>query len=173
MDRPMKHFILTPGVLLLFITSVFEMTGQNTLYVKEKAGTQTGFILTAIRKLNFSGDTIKITTTGGANQNYRLSDIRFLSFKNYFTSIANPGANQIIVLKLYPNPVSNKLQIEYTGEQTAGLMLEILDLQGRVLKRNSFQCRKASIDVPNIKAGMYLCRLRINSEAVVAKFIKY
>lgn len=166
-----KFLTITKGVLLLVSIGITGLKAQSTLYVKEKSGTQTAFALSGIRKLNFPDSSVTITKTNAGAQNYSLGSVRFLSFKNYFTGIPNPGSNQNDALKLYPNPANDILQIEYTGDQSNSLTMEILDLQGRVLLKSYLQNRKTSIDVTNIKAGIYLCRLQ-DSEVIVRKFMK-
>ena len=167
-----KQLTLFIFVLISLSSGLTLLKAQNTLYVKERTGTQTAYPLSGIRKLNFSADTVKITKTGGETQNYTLGDVRFFSFKNYFLGIPDPGSDQKDALRLYPNPVNNILHIEYTGKQSKEVTIEILDLQGRVLQSCSFQNRKAIMDISNLNVGIYICRLYGNSEVIVRKFIK-
>jgi hypothetical protein len=168
----MKHFTLMLGILLLFSAEFRKLSGQTTLYIKEKTGAQTAIALSETRKIDFSGSLITVTKTNAVTQPYALNDIRFLSFKNYFLGIPDPGSEQKDVLSLYPNPVNNILHVEYTGKQSKEWTFEFLDLQGRVIQTGNFQDRKARMDVSKLNAGMYICRNHSNSEVIVRKFIK-
>src|ERR1039457_2485567 len=125
----MKKQLTTYACGLLFLCcGLISLKAQTTLYVKEQTGSQTSYSLSGIRKLNFSADMVKISKTGGATQSYNLGDIRFLSFKNYFLGIPDPGSDIKDELRLYPNPVNNILHIEYTGKQSKEWTIEILDM---------------------------------------------
>jgi hypothetical protein len=59
-----------------------ELKAQGTLYVKEISGTQTAFVLSEIRKINFPPGNILITKSNAETQNYTLSGLQLLSFND-------------------------------------------------------------------------------------------
>jgi hypothetical protein len=168
----MKLFTLILGTSLLFSSMIISLKAQTTLFVKEKSGPQSAYALSQTRKISFSGNNMTITKTNAAEQTYTLGDIRFFSFKNYFLGIPDPGSDGNNAIRLYPNPANSILKIEYTGQIATGYPLEILDLQGRLLQKYYLQNGRTGIDVANLKAGIYLCRLKDSSKEVIGKFIK-
>ena len=62
-----------------------------------------------------------------------------------------------IVATLYPNPARQVLNVRLQGErETAGIVVELLDMQGRVLKRQPYA---EAIPVAALPAGLYMLRL--------------
>lgn len=72
-------------------------------------------------------------------------------------------------VKLYPNPVTDKLNIESSQSQTISLTLT--DLQGRTIRNNTFEQGTGSIDVSDVAKGMYLIQLRSGDEVQVRKVL--
>jgi hypothetical protein len=167
----MKPYIFTLVVLLLISDGIGGLQAQSMLYVKEKAGNQTAFPIPGIRKLNFTGGNVVVTDTNAGTETFPVSGIRFLSFRNFFTGIQDPGTNQAGKLRLYPNPVNDELIIEYAGDHD-GLTIEILDLQGRVLQSHNMDFSKIKLNVTRLEPGIYFSRIHAKSRVFVKKFIK-
>jgi hypothetical protein len=161
-------------LFLLVVTSngFTPLDAQNTLYVKERSGAQTPIALSDIRRLDFTGGTLNLTQTDATTQSYILSDVRFLSFRNYFTGIPDPEGDPPGALRVYPNPVTGRLHVDCTGKPATGGIVEIIDLSGRALRRNYFPDSAGGIDVSDLKTGLYILRLLNNSKISGAKFIK-
>jgi hypothetical protein len=167
-----RKYITPFGIILLVSIGISSVYAQTTLYVKEKAGAQTAFPLTAIRKITFSGDSMTVTKSSAETQVNAISGLRFLSFTDYFAGIPEPGGAWNKAPRLYPNPTFGMLQIEYPVEQNVNQKVEILDLQGRVMKNGSLQNGKTSLDVSGLIPGLYLCRIQSSTSVVTSKFIK-
>lgn len=74
---------------------------------------------------------------------------------------------KIIDFNVFPNPVTNQLNIESNQEIYS---IEILDLSGRLLFTNHSQ---RSIDVSGLSSGVYLVRVTdFNKKSSIKKFIK-
>ena len=79
--------------------------------------------------------------------------------RNSLTGIEEPKlANKFLV---YPNPTSNNLFVAGEPEWNENLIVEILDLQGRVIKSCSFSKleKVPGISIADLPQGMYLCRV--------------
>lgn len=72
-------------------------------------------------------------------------------------------------VKLYPNPVSDKLNIE--SSQAQAISITLTDLQGRTIRHNTFNQGTSSIDVSEVAKGMYLIQLRSGGELEVRKVL--
>lgn len=72
-------------------------------------------------------------------------------------------------VKLYPNPVTDKLNIE--SSQTQAITVTLTDLQGRTIRQSTFEQGTGSVDVSNVAKGMYLIQLRSGDELEVRKVL--
>ncbi len=167
----MKNFLFIIVVLMLLYSGTGRIIAQSKMYVKEKNGLQTAFTISEVRRLAFPTGKITVSKTNSDTQSYVIGDIRYISFKNYETGIENHGLTHGVGFKLYPNPVQSILHIECTGKQVTSRTIEILDMEGKVIK-SIYLKDGTSIDVSNLKAGIYFCRIQDPINSIVAKFIK-
>ena len=75
--------------------------------------------------------------------------------------------------EIYPNPVNDRLYIE-TQALTQTLTIEIYDIYGRVqiLRNSETQKLSNSIDVSNLKSGIYFVKVRTEEGDIVKRIIK-
>jgi uncharacterized delta-60 repeat protein len=86
--------------------------------------------------------------------------------ENHETSILNRENN---VLKIYPNPVKDLLQLE-CGELRIN-RVKILDLSGRVIQQ--FNNPSNQIKVSALSQGIYILKIETNNGILTKKFIKH
>jgi hypothetical protein len=67
------------------------------------------------------------------------------------------------VVKLYPNPVGEVLNIQYSGSKLNDVKIEIWDIAGRQVSVQKFKQvqsgEQLSINVKALKMGLYLCKM--------------
>ena len=84
-----------------------------------------------------------------------------ISLKNTVTGI-NILKNATAV-KLWPNPVNNKLNIRYSGEFQPEITVEICDMMGKKVRsevfRNISDNNEISLNTESLKTGIYICRI--------------
>jgi hypothetical protein len=90
-----------------------------------------------------------------------------LSFDNLITSVQEQSSKNIL-FDLYPNPTTNSITIEapYQAE------IEILDIQGQLVKTFTITGNKTSIDVSALSSGVYVVEMKTEKWIAVSKFIK-
>ena len=84
------------------------------------------------------------------------------------------GLNQI---KLYPNPSSNLLNVDFGNQPellNTKVTVEILDITGRVLKSDELQMSSDiySINISNLNTGLYFMKVSSGTSSEVKKFMK-
>jgi len=95
-------------------------------------------------------------------------DIYSLSIKDS-TYCFSTGLNELSdfneILKLYPNPVIDKLYIEFsnTSEYVEKIIL-FYDLSGRVIYKNKSSQSQIQIDLSNVNPGLYILNLIVNGQ---------
>jgi photosystem II stability/assembly factor-like uncharacterized protein len=82
------------------------------------------------------------------------------------TASVNPTASKAVKIKVYPNPASDRLQIQ--GLEGKVKKIEIMNMEGKVLINRSAN----EIDVSDLQPGVYLLRVYNSSESFVVKWLK-
>lgn len=85
--------------------------------------------------------------------------------------ISNPIEDEF--LKVYPNPVSEKITVEFPGwGQTTDGTVIIYGIAGQQLMSQKMIGLKSEIAVNNLPSGLYFIKLFSNSKTGVGKFVK-
>jgi len=115
---------------------------------------------------------------------------RFWKFKVYYDCSvefvesygdSNPELNinsesNFITLSLYPNPVSDLLNFKLKSNSNS-LKLEVFDITGKKVKTEHFSNQekgefKKSIDISDLKSGLYFCKFKSGDKQVTRKLVK-
>jgi hypothetical protein len=80
-------------------------------------------------------------------------------------------------LALYPNPISDVLNIQYPRDAGAEASIYIMDQFGRMLTEIPTNSRQAGMstanwDMSNFPAGVYFCKLIAGNKVYTSKFVK-
>jgi hypothetical protein len=117
-----------------------------------------------------------ITSDGGfySNSAAMLSFAEGVVINETFLPSNNSINNIWIVsnsIKIYPNPVTDKVTIETSAIQTNG-QLSIITLTGQQLISRQVTELKTVIDISTLPSGVYFVRLTNDKTVQVGKFIK-
>lgn len=85
------------------------------------------------------------------------------------------GVLEFVSFNMYPVPVNDVLTIDYILEREQNIILEVLNLEGKVLYSEKFADILATehiIDVSTLSAGAYMVRMRSEQRTAYHKFIK-
>jgi hypothetical protein len=168
----MRHKRLKLGAVLLLGLGLTGLKAQ-TMYVKESSGTQTAYTLSNIQKMSFSSGNLTVTKTDNSSGVYALSDLRYLNFSDISTDLQEDLSVQSQMLKVYPNPVGDILNINLTGMSETEGTLSILNFEGKtVLSRQVNNEGVLSLDISSLPTGIYLCRYSNAIEIKTVKIIK-
>ena len=103
-------------------------------------------------------------------------DIRFNDGKGHF--VDHPLAVQdktrttsLQTLKCYPNPASDKITVETSGE-TMGYIVEVVNEQGKSLLTQKVTRPRTQLDISALPAGVDLVRVTGSKPVQVGKFVK-
>lgn len=76
-------------------------------------------------------------------------------------------------VSIYPNPTSNKLEIELQNISLSLAQVSIIDISGQVLSRQNINVSgKNEIDVSELSTGLYFLMVQDEEESWVRKFVK-
>lgn len=76
------------------------------------------------------------------------------------------------LIKVYPNPVKEKLNIEFSIAEVRETNLSIVNSLGQVVYMSNAKNQLEEIDLSSFKSGMYFLKIQNNSEQKVLKIIK-
>ena len=168
----MRHKRLKLSSVLMLGLGLTGLQAQ-TMYVKEKSGTQTAYTLSSLRKMTFSGGNATVQKTDNSTGVYALSGLRYMNFTDLTTGIIEPtaqlGHSNLIT---YPNPVTDMLNIDLTGLTGEGT-ISILTLEGKVIQTQNINGSSlVTLNLNHLSQGIYLCRYSTAAEIKTIKIIK-
>jgi plastocyanin len=145
-------------------------SGSGTHNLLRLTGPETGFGVDATRYP--SGHVYSYTfTTVGVNT-YECSPHPDSMYGTItVTSTAGISENNLLSFEMYPNPVSDVLNIQLpTGTEKAEV--SVFDYTGRLVSSKTISSNDSTLDVQNISKGIYMIRVATNSKIGVQRFIK-
>lgn len=74
-----------------------------------------------------------------------------------FSSVADL---KVAGIEVYPNPVSDFITVEFTKGNTGGAVLDLVDLNGKLIRRMETKESKASIKVDDLAGGIYMLQIK-------------
>ncbi|WP_207513373.1 T9SS type A sorting domain-containing protein [Longitalea luteola] len=79
-------------------------------------------------------------------------------------------------LQLFPNPVKDVLQVQIPNGLNGTIGLQIIDMNGRVIKRNNFasdgNALNTPLDVSTLVKGVYILKVQAGSTTLISRFTK-
>lgn len=81
--------------------------------------------------------------------------------------VSTTTENNIVDIKLYPNPTSSVLYISTVSENTA---VKIYNMQGQTVYNGAI--RNNNLDVSNLPVGTYMLEIDYNNSKIVKRFIR-
>jgi hypothetical protein len=147
---------------------------QNALFVKQKTGTNTPFNLSSIRSLTFESGKVTVNVKELIASSFVRSEIRCLNFgTNLSTENTTPTDSKDELLKIFPNPVRDILNLEFANISLKPVQIEIISFDGKVALRTVLKRNKTSIPVSTLPKGIYLLHGNNGLNSINIKFIKY
>lgn len=178
------HMSMKKQLLLLIIAcSAFmqdDAHAQTTMQVYDRAGTIDSYTIFNVRKITFDSSYTMTVHEINTNKNYYAIDtIRKIIFNSLPTS--NPevlGGGKS--LKVYPNPASNVLVIEYSIEKPEQVVLQIFNIYGVMVKEkientstgtHKYVWDRTNSSGDHMASGTYICHVSIGGKRLTEKII--
>lgn len=116
---------------------------------------------------------IKFTGTNTDDQTAFIDNVNIVLGGNVAARRANTGQSifedtEIQTISLYPNPVSNTLNIDCSS---TNVIVELYDLKGRLISQRRYNSKNIRIDVKDYVDGMYIAKISDNNRITLKKFI--
>ena len=166
--------LLLLGGMLLFSASVFSQSIIFTL----KDGNPQSYALNDTRKIFFDGDVMILQKKDGSTVNKNISTIR--NFRYDASTSVREFTVSASSVKIFPNPFRNVVTIRYDLRSADKVQIDILDLQGRMIRSWPLAQQKAGVHELKWQAGdangravptgTYICRIQTNN-GVISKML--
>ena len=157
-------------IALLAIASLFTLglRAQN-VHFNFNDGTQQSYALQDVRKTTFTDDVMNLHLTDGTVYSWNVSTIGHYEFDELVTTGNEPQSTALAPIKVYPNPTTGSLSMEYALEAETSVTIELRDMQGRIVRQMELGTQPAGQhtaqwdgtgnDGRPAAAGTYLCRV--------------
>jgi len=160
----MKKHLLT----FVFLAVGVAAHGQN-VHFHFTDGTQQSYALQDVRKTTFSADLMNLHLNDGTVYSWNVNSIGHYEYDELVSTGSGPQSSTLAPMKVYPNPTTGLLSVEYALETEASVRLEVRDMKGRTVRVLELGARPAGshtaqwdgIDAEGraVTAGSYLCRI--------------
>ena len=91
------------------------------------------------------------------------------------TISSDVGVNELLeeaALSVYPNPSYGYLNIELAGYNGETVDMMIYDLRGKQVRSGQITSASSTLDLVDLKPGIYVMRMEHEGEAITRKFVK-
>lgn len=158
---------------LLAILSISSQLNAQRIEFNFTNGTNLAYEIDDVRKITFGTDVMNLHLWDGTVYTWNLNSIGHFEYnENALIDEANEWQ-----INTFPNPVENNLQIQFTITKEENISIGLYDMQGkRVLQKPLGQLNSGtyqeSMDLNEIQAGIYFCRIEGRKKSVTKKIIK-
>ncbi|MEO8770852.1 MAG: reprolysin-like metallopeptidase [Ferruginibacter sp.] len=172
-----KFTITTAGTITVTLTT---LPGDYDIKLLNSAGTQVGISQNG----STTSESISYTAAAGvyyvsaygyngansATSCYTLK-VQLGTATKQVTDVPVYAADKNI-MTVYPNPVSDVLNIALSGEVNANTSFVMMDAKGVVVMQQKFIRNPQAVDISKLTNGVYLVKINNGSKVITEKFIK-
>jgi hypothetical protein len=169
-----KFVITTAGTITLTLTT---LPGDYDLKLLNSAGTQVGISQngsTTSESISYTAAAgtyyAQVYGYNGANSATVCYTLKVQLGTATKQEIA--GSTGEAIVKVYPNPVTNMLNVSLLGNLSKQSVLQIVDARGIVVMEQKALNNPQSIDVSKLAKGTYMIRMNNGGSVLTSKFVK-
>ena len=176
-DIDIYKFVITTGGTITITLGT--LPADYDLKLLNSAGAQIGIS----QNSNTTGETINYTAAAGTyyaqvyGYNSANSASTCYTLKVQLGTATRPGINTMFVseknvVSVYPNPVSNFLNISLAGEVSSKSSFVLFDAKGLVVMEQALIKNPQAVDVSRLAKGFYLLKINNAGKIITEKFVK-
>lgn len=165
---------MLPLFTMLFIVSSTSIFAQSLL-IHEKNGEETGISFDNIRKIMFSSGNLIVDRSNGINTSFIMTGLRNLQFTE---NTINTGIDALSASSagfvLFPNPSNDVLNLRFKQDYQQNYTFDVISFNGKSMLSGVINHVNGSyqIDVKQLPKGLYLFRISDGLHLSSKKFIK-
>ena len=159
--------------VMLMLTS-YVTRAQNQLIVTLTNGQTDAFNVSDIRSVKFANNTMNLTENNGSQSSWNIVDVSQYAFPPFPGSIGPSTASSSDQVIIFPNHISDNLNVEFGSLRAGKISIELLDLNGKVLRtvfEGTHQGKQTYTWTKDLPSGYYLCRIISESKSITKPFV--
>jgi hypothetical protein len=160
------------ALVMLLLTS-YITRAQNQLIVTLTNGQTDAFNVSDIRSVKFVNNTMNLIENNGSLSSWNIDNVSQYAFSGANSIVPTTGSSSDQV-KIFPNPVSDNLNVEYWSSRTVKISIQLLDLNGKVVRsvfEGLHQGKQTYNWTKDLPSGYYLCRIVSESKSITKPFV--
>ena len=162
--------------MLLGIICMVNLQAQD-LYIQFNSGISVNYGLSTVDRITFSTTDMQVYISGSSMQSYGMDSIAYYNYQPTMTGVESANAASTKQLKLFPNPTSGKVQLNFILEEASEVQIMLYSLSGqRLLIKNQsasagVQNLTLNLKAAGIESGIYFVELRSKKDRFINKMI--
>lgn len=175
-----RYFSLKSNFLTLFFISFLSSicVRAQSVHFNFTNGTETSYNISDIRKITFVDDLMNLHLLDGSIYSWNVSTIGQYEYSESSVNVQEI-VNKVNAfhVSVFPNPVSNSLQIVYNLPIEDNISIVLYDLQGKLINEKNIGKQSTGehqeiMDVNNLSEGVYLCLIKGKQNSITKRVIK-
>ncbi len=171
-----KFVITTGGTITLSLST---LPSNYDLQLLNSSGTQVAISQNG----GTTSETINYSAAAGTYYAHVFAHKRAVSSTTCYTLVvatgtatrANPTSTEVsqsALLKVYPNPAINSINVSLLGSVSTKAVLQITDAKGTLITEKKIKNSIQSVDVSRLAKGAYVIKVLNGESVITSKFIK-
>jgi hypothetical protein len=160
------------ALAMLMLTS-YVTRAQNQLIVTLTNGQTDAFNVSDIRSVKFVNNTMNLMENNGSQSSWNIGNVSQYAFSGA-SSIVPTNGSISDQERIFPNPVSDNLNVEYWSLRAGKISIELLDLNGKVVRtvfEGTHQGKQTYTWTKDLPGGYYLCHIVSASKSITKPFV--
>ena len=174
----MTKFISKPlfilGLALLFSAGL----KAQSIHFSYTNGTGAAYNLQDVRKITFTADLMNLHLQDGTISSWNVSTIGYYDYNANSVNV-EPILDEVNNwnLQLFPNPTKDEIQLKYNLSKEEKMQIALYDLTGKLILEKDAGTKNAgenqdNLDLRQLPAGTYICRISGKSNSISKQIIK-
>ena len=163
--------------LMLFgIICIVNLHAQD-LYIQFNSGISVNYGLSTVNRITFSATDMQVHISGSSMQSYGMDSILYYNYQPTMTGVKSTNAASTKQLKLFPNPTSGNVQLNFILEKVSEVQITLYSLSGqqflgkKISASAGVQNLTLDLKAAGIDLAVYFLELRSSKERFINRLI--
>jgi hypothetical protein len=170
---------LSKAIIMLALALLFSAGLEaQSIHFSYTNGTGAAYNLQDVRKITFTADLMNLHLQDGTITSWNVSTIGYYDYNAYSVNV-EPILDEVNNwnLQLFPNPTKDEIQLKYNLSKDDKIQIALYELTGKLILEKNFGTKNAgenqdNLDLRQLAAGTYICRIRGERNSISKQIIK-
>lgn len=167
----MKRKWLILELLLFWSLSALNAQTHNVV-IQLQNGSQIPYPIPTIEAFVFQNGTLIVHSSTQTNHSFPVDTISSVRFE--FGTVSQSRSSTRENMRVYPNPVTHILTVEFDPNSRGNMILEIVGMEGQLFLSQQINSgeNRTEVNVSSLAQGIYICRIRGTNRSGAIQFVK-